>query len=576
MDYAHLTFLLFYAILICMKTYKNLKSNASQNIANRLAWCTAQRDQVGITEDLASGKDIPEVYGLGEAGLFDEFFFFLSTLGISNIFDVLTPNLTKRQSNISFPSVLLIYMMRIVSGLSFFWHIEPVLLRSQSLMRLVGFNGRQIRMGTCNRGVAPKSIDANQVPEDNFTEIRGPICADSVAAYIEAITAHALEYFFNGIISILAANSFFSKKIHALMDATEIQSTENCVDCGKVTKEKAPELRNRKNRIRKVLETVFGFKLWTVWDPNSHLPLAIRFTTIEVSDIIMAKEVVVQAINNLGNHATIASIAFDRGFLDGKFMWWLNSNKIIFYVPAKTNMIVYEDALALVDTGIRQSRQEKRTVGYGKNKDTVIDNYETVGIEGLTSAGFYGELGSGSHENKNNFVPNPINAVVVLDDPYKKNNPSSDILVILTNDSVKESLKVYDGYDARSEIENSLFRESKQAWFIQRPARNSADAFRSHVYLTIITMALTTAFRDWMDAQDKSTKQGVETGIRKFREKVHEENGNKLIVFDENRYAIFDVYEVFILCNRNVAKPRGIIETITKEDILRKYNVALE
>ncbi|MFH1096899.1 MAG: hypothetical protein V1749_05325, partial [Candidatus Desantisbacteria bacterium] len=106
--------------------------------------------------------------------------------------------------------------------------------------------------------------------------------------------------------------------------------------------------------------------------------------------------------------------------------------------------------------------------------------------------------------------------------------------------------------------------------------KNSADAFRAHVYLTILTMALTTAFRDWMDAQNKLEHHGVETGIRKFREKVHEENGNKLIIFDENRYAIFDVYEVFILCNRNVAMPRGIIETITKDDILRKYCIALE
>ncbi|MFQ5455687.1 MAG: hypothetical protein ACE5EA_05700 [Nitrospirota bacterium] len=61
----------------------------------------------------------------------------------------------------------------------------------------------------------------------------------------------------------------------------------------------------------------------------------------------------------------------------------------------------------------------------------------------------------------------PINAVVVLYDPYKENNPNVDTLVILTNGQVKKPLKVYDGYDARSEIENSLFREAKQSWFIQ-------------------------------------------------------------------------------------------------------------
>jgi hypothetical protein len=50
-------------------------------------------------------------------------------------------------------------------------------------------------------------------------------------------------------------------------------------------------------------------------------------------------------------------------------------------------------------------------------------------------------------------VPNPINAVVVLHDPYKENNPNSKTMIILTNSPVNKPLKVYDGYDARSEIE---------------------------------------------------------------------------------------------------------------------------
>lgn len=562
-----------------MKNDACIAAKASQNIADRLVWQTARKDQSGISRDLASGKDIPEVYGLGEAEIFDEFFFFLDNFGISNLFSGLDPKLKTRQSNVNFHAVILIYMMRVVSGISFFWHIEPVLLMSQPLMRLVGFNGRQIRKGTSARGLskADKLARENQDPAENSGRIRGPICPDSVASCIVSITASALEVFFNSVISILAANSFFAARIHASLDASEIQSTESCVGCGKVSKEKAPELRNRKGRIRKVVETVFGFKIWVVWDPNSKMPLAVRFTTIEVGDVIMAQEIVAQAIKNLGRHATLATLAFDRGFIDGKFMWWLNSQGVVFYVPAKKNMAVYADALALADSGgIRQTRTKKRTVGYGKNKRAVEDYYEAVGIEGLTTAGFYGQHGSGSHEHHKDFIANPINAVVVVSDPFKANNPNINTLVILTNGAVKKPLKAYDGYDARSEIENSMFREAKQAWSIQRPARNSIDGFRAHAYLTIITMALTAAFRTWMDAQDAKNIRGEDTGIRKFREKVRAENGNKLIVFDAERYAIFDVYEVFILTGSNVTKPRGFLEVITKEDILRKYGVQLE
>jgi len=550
---------------------KKLSAQASQNIADRLAWHTAGRDQAGIARDLAEGKDIPEVYGLGEAGLFEEFFFFLDQFKISNLFAQLDPQCHERQSNVQFPAVMLIYLMRIVSGLSFFWHTHPVLLRSQALMRLVGFNGREIREGTSARGTKNDSDSSLAVPQEGPTEIRGPFCADSIATYIAAISASALEAFFNAVIRILAAHAMFPKQVHALLDASEIESTQKCEGCGSVSKEKAPELRLRAKRIRKVMETVFGFKIWVVWDPQSKLPLAMRFSTIDVHDTQRAKEVVQQAIANLEGHAKITTLACDRGFLDGPFLWWLDQNGVIFLIPAKSNMVVYQEALDLTAGGIRQTRNTTRSEGFGKNKHSLTDFWDVVGITGLTCAGFYGPLGSGSHENRVDFVPNPINAVVVLDDPYRKNNPNVPLLVLLTNGPVEKPLRTYDGYDARSEIENGLFREAKQGWFIERPAKNTMEAFRAHTYLTIITMALTTAFRAWMDTQDKRGAKNPDCGIRKFREQIRQENGNKLIVFDVDRYAIFDTYEVFTLCNRNVQKPRGVPERITKDDILRKY-----
>lgn len=557
-----------------------LRDNASDNIAKRLGWHTGVKDQAGIAADLASGRDIQEVYGLGEAGLFDEFFYFLHEIKVMPLLETLTPKgLKKRDSNIKFPAVILVYLMRIVGGLRFFWHIEPVLLQSQALMHLVGFNGREILEGTTRRGL-PKTAAAPEEkktgPERKPAEVRGPMGADSVAEYIQAIAAKALEKFFNCVVGILAANSFYPKRVHALLDASEIESTEKCAGCGMVKKEKAPELRLRRGRIRKVVEKIFGFKIWVVWDPNSKLPIAMLFATINVADCTMTKEVVEQAILNLGDHASIASLALDRGFLDGALLWWLNTIGITFYMPAKTSLNVYTDALSLVDSGVRQTREKNRSVGHGKNKQTVIDRWDAVGIEGLTSAGFYGERGSGSHEHNREFVPNPINAVVVLHDPYKENNPATDTLVILTNGPVQKPLNAYDAYDVRSEIENSLFREAKQAWFIERPAKNTVQAFRAHCYLTIITMALTTAFQSWLIAQDKREHRGEETGIRKFRQEVRVENYDKLIVFDEDRYAIFEAYELVILLGKKVLRPRGVPETITTEDILRKYGALRE
>jgi hypothetical protein len=550
----------------------DIMKNASETIFKRLVWLTARRDQAGIADKLANEQEVDEIYGLGDAELFDEFFHFLRELGIMKTLEQLAPKRhRKRQSPVPFSAIMLIYLMRIVAGLKFFHHTGPVLLQSQSLMHLVGFNGHQVKQGVNRRSLDKSSRDWEVKSE---TGIRGPICPEFIASFIVAIAGNTLERVFNKVISILAAKSFFPRKINVLLDASDLESTERCEGRGKVTKEKAPELRRRKGRVKKIRVTVFGFKIWVVWDPNSGLPIAMRFATIEVADITLAKEVIDQAISNLGGHARIVSIAMDRGFMDGKLLWWLNNRGIIFYIPAKSNQHVYDDAISLVGTGLRVTRKTGRTTGHGKNSKQVTDTWDVVGIEGLTTAGFYGELGSGSHENKKDFRPNPINAVVVLHDPYVENNPAVKTLVILTNGPVSDPLKAYDGYDARSEIENSLFRESKQGWFIKRPPENSKAGFRVHAYLTILTMALTRAFRDWMIRQEELEDE--DTGIRKFRQKVRRENADKCIVFHHARYAIFYLYEILVLCGKTVLKPHGVPDKITREDILRKHGTLTE
>jgi len=439
----------------------NIIKKASKTIYTHLMWRTATKDQAGVAQTLADKQVVHEVYGLGDAGLLDMFFCFLRELDIMQILEQLEPKTCrgKRKSPVPFSAILLIYLMRLVAGIRFFSHIEPVLLQSQSLMHIAGFNGRQVKQGTSRRGHKKSSIDWD---DKETTEIRGPVCPEFIASTLVAISTKIIERIFNQVVTIMAKNSFFPRNVHALLDASDLESTEKCQGRGKVTKQKAPELRRRKAKVKKIKVTVFGFKIWVVWDQLSHLPIAMRFATIETNDTIFAREVIEQAIANLGDHARIASIALDRGFMDGKLLWWLNKKKITFYIPAKANMHVYEDALSLVKSGQIVTRESTRKTGAGKNSQQVTDTWKVVGISGLTSAGFYDELGSGSHENRNGFRPNTINAVVVLHDPYKENNPNIKTMVILTNGSVEKPLEIYDGYDDRSEIENSLFKESKQ------------------------------------------------------------------------------------------------------------------
>lgn len=89
---------------------------------------------------------------------------------------------------------------------------------------------------------------------------------------------------------------------------------------------------------------------------------------------LVFKRIIHEAIDNLGDYTTLTSIAIDRGFMDGKLLWWLASKKITFFIPAKSNMDVNEDALSLIPDGASASREKNRTTGAGKNKIAVTDS----------------------------------------------------------------------------------------------------------------------------------------------------------------------------------------------------------
>ena len=127
---------------------------ASENVFKQLIWHVGKRDQAGVAEELANEQNVDEIYGLGEADYSMNFFCFLRKLGIMKILEQLSPRRNlKRHSPVLFPAVMLIYLMRMVTGLKFFYHVGPVLLQSQSLMRLVGFNGHQVKQGVNRRSL---------------------------------------------------------------------------------------------------------------------------------------------------------------------------------------------------------------------------------------------------------------------------------------------------------------------------------------------------------------------------------------------------------------------------------------
>jgi hypothetical protein len=64
---------------------------------------------------------------------------------------------------------------------------------------------------------------------------------------------------------------------------------------------------------------------------------------------------------------------------------------------------------------------------------------------------------------------------------------------LLTNASVQQPLWSFDDDDARSLIENSCIKESKQPWSLRHPPQKTSRAVRVHVMFTLLMFALATA-----------------------------------------------------------------------------------
>ena len=91
----------------------------------------------------------------------------------------------------------------------------------------------------------------------------------------------------------------------------------------------------RANRnARKVEVTVYGWKIWLVWEPVSKVPLAMKIDAINVSDNTHALAVLRQAKENVRGHSIIRSVALDRGFADGKLLSAIDREDMLIYIPA--------------------------------------------------------------------------------------------------------------------------------------------------------------------------------------------------------------------------------------------------
>jgi hypothetical protein len=467
--------------------------------------------------------------------------------------------------------------------------VQSKLLTDPKWMVLLGFTVAEVKSGATHRseglrgktreGAGGRFVEPDELgPVRNSGAVednRGALSWQTLAAYEEALEEATLELVVNSVVALLAKRGFFKRSVRACLDSTGQEVPPSFTGAGVVKKK--VKVHTKARRPRELEVPVQGFKTWYVMEAETGIPLAVAFDTINKPENEHARRVVRQAAKNLEGYARIESLAVDRGFLDGDFLWWLKTEQRISWVcPAKENMDVTREARSRVEEALAEAagrlgngdgvlalasrlaaRQEvldgvrffEREGGNGKPSLVVAQ------VDSLTCTDFYGPGGSDSsrvHSKK--FRPTELHATVVLRWPDRGaedladqalNDPDAKGPVVLLSPNPDHGLVRYDHYDERSLIENRVNREAKQNLCLGRSLARNAQAMRTAVYFSTVALILRRALSIIQEQADAQERRREPLGLKRYRRNAEVRTRMKVIVFTHEHYGLF-FYDDFL------------------------------
>jgi hypothetical protein len=532
----------------------------TQNLAERLCWQAAQRDDARVARRLYRKEVVDGVYRLDEGALLDDFFQFLRELGVVELMEGVQGTALQREM-VPVVQSLLLYGLKTLFGIERMHALPALLFSDEALMPWVGFNAQQVRHGVCQRGAAKR-----QRPRT-----AGPMCPETLANHLVQLNRRDLEVWCNGTIRALAKAGICGATVTGIIDATDLETTARYDGCGQVTRTR--QVTDTRGTVHEIEVTVYGWKPIVLIDAATKIPLAVKVVPIHEHAGLSMRALVTQARMNLAGDARLHTGVFDRGCLDGVDLWWLDQHGITFVVPAKDNMAVTADARAPAAAGedITVGRRV-HTVRHGQGREAWTKRLETevVGITGLTTYDPYGTPEHGRQHHRRDFEANPIHAVVVRRWQGKDDGPGGNT-VFLTNASVQPPLHPFDDDDARRLIEHCCIKEATHQWDLGHPPQKTGRAVRVHVVCTFLMCALATASR----LRCEQAALGAEpVGWQRWRRQLLAQTRDKIIVCAQRWYGIFHLAAFALLVGVKLTDvPPGIG---TPQTVLTKYTLTAE
>jgi hypothetical protein len=530
------------------------------NLAERLCWQAARRDDRRVARRLSRHQVVEGVYRLDDGALLDKCFHFLQALGVLDLMMHVQGKGIKRALVPCVPYVLR-YGLKTWCGLEGMNALPALLFREEAMRRLVGLKAHHVRHGVCQRGAAKR-----QRPR-----AAGPMCPAPLAHNLVKLHLQDLEALCNGVTRAVARAGSVGAKVTGLMEGTDLEMPAQYEGCGQGTRKR--KMTDKHGQVHEIEVTVFGWKLMVLIDARTKLPLAAQVVPIQEHETLCLRALVTQARTNWCGKARRHKVVFARGLLDGADLWGLDQHGMTLVVPATTTMAVSVDARAqaAAGEGIAVGRRV-HPVRHGQGRTAATERLEpaVVGITGLTPEDQYGTPEPGRHHSRRDFEPNPSNAVVVRQWPGKDSGPGGKT-VFLTNASVEEPLRPFDDDEERSLIENWCLKEAKQQWDVGHPPQKTGRAVRVHGVCTRLMFVLATAYR----LRCEQTEWGAEpVGWQRGRRQLLEQTRDQIIGFAQGCYGIWHIAEVVLWGGGKLKDvPPGVG---ARQEVLAKYELTAQ
>jgi hypothetical protein len=492
------------------------RDETTQNLAERLCWEVARRDDARVARRLYRKQVVDGVDRLDEGAVLDDFFHFVPSLGVMTLFEQACGAAIHREM-VPCVQYVLLYGLKTLFGIERINALPSLLFSDEALMPLVGFNAQQVRQGLGQRGATKRQ--GERAP--------GPICPDTLAKNIVKWNLRDLEMVFNGAMRALAKAGVFGAQVTGIADGTDLDTTEHYAGCGQVTRQ--VRIAEKRGNVPAIEVMVYGWNVLLLIEAVTKIPLAVKVGPMQEHEALWARALVTHARMHLAGDARLHQVVFEKGCLDGTTLWWLDQQGIRLVVPAKKDLAVTADARAHAAAGADLTVGRRvHTVRHGQGNKAWSERLEpeVVGITGLTTYDQYGTPEHARHATRRDFQAHLINAVVVRTWQGKDSGPGGKT-VFLTNARVEQPLQPVDDDDDRSLIEHCGIKEAKQPWDLGHPPQKTERAVRVPVLLTLLRFALATAYR--LPCEREATG-GEPVGWQRWRRQLLEQNRDKVIV----------------------------------------------